>query len=779
MSSPLLAQPCTASSPPCLITGQSDNARDAYNPYETILTSPNLSGGTSLTELAPLLVDTPAPSYGPSNPIYAQPLYVAGITLNSKAPAQSLENCSNLTVAGKPGCNMLLVGTLYDSLWAFNADTGQTIFSRTGMWSDCGTGGGVAVHGTGGLGSLNFGGIVATPVVDVTLSPPAMFLTDLCVDSQSRPHWFLHEVDITNQLQDVPGSGSPVEIAGSSGTYTFSAGNDLQRLGLLEVQNPGGTPANVIYIGFGSAVPEAGNTTTGKSYPYHGWLFGYSTTGPNNQLVQDFVYNSTGATDSSSTSCNTNAPLCGSKCKAGQYENQPNWCGHGGGIWMSGRGPAASSINGVSRAFVGIGNGGFQSGAANAGESIVGFTSSTTGVNGTPSDSFTPQGGPLNPFTPGMLAKADCPAEKGGASAPCPYTFDYLNENDMDMSVGGMLLFEGANQDNWLLTADKSGAGYLLNQESLGGFTQNDTGNQFPFLAAASPCWNLNVRSDDCHRVTSFSTYPSASGTRYFYYWPYHEPLNSVQFSNNAPVSGIGKIVTAGSAPPYTKISLRTTCTLNSASAPCLNNQLVAGSTLTAGSQSQTVVSVTQTALTVTPGFSAPLSTDKWTYKGYLVSPQYATIPADATTVDYPGGQLEVTSNNGSGGVVWGLITEQTAPADPPVQPCATLTAMLNAYDAVTLQQIWSSYNTSTDSGPCDGPCFTIMPPPGSSCQPTASTFGLPVIVNGAVYIPTYQINGSQADANCTASAPCSGLIVYCGTGATACGGQWQRAAKR
>src|SRR5580700_6266617 len=103
---PLHAQPCAAGGPPCVKTGQYSNARDAYNPAEAVLTSGNLTSGTTLTHPPPLLVDTPPASISNVIPIYAQPLYIAGISLSPNAPQQSLENCANLTVNGQPGCNM-------------------------------------------------------------------------------------------------------------------------------------------------------------------------------------------------------------------------------------------------------------------------------------------------------------------------------------------------------------------------------------------------------------------------------------------------------------------------------------------------------------------------------------------------------------------------------------------------------------------------------------------------------------------------------------------------
>ena len=195
---------------------------------------------------------------------------------------------------------------------------------------------------------------------------------------------------------------------------------------------------------------------------------------------------------------------------------------------MSGRGPAANTVNGVSHTFVGVGNGGYQTAAANWGSSVLSFpVSAAAGIGTAPSDSFTPQGGPNMPFTSPILAGSSCPATLGGAAIQCPYTFETMNENDWDMSISGILLFQDASLNNWLVTVDKSGAGYLLNQNSLGGFTQNDTGNHFPFIAGASPCWTLGVPSDECDRVVSLAYFKGsgASSPRYIYYWPYQQLL--------------------------------------------------------------------------------------------------------------------------------------------------------------------------------------------------------------------------------------------------------------
>jgi len=102
--------------PPCVLTGAYGNLRQGYNAYETVLTPSTV---TNLAQQTPLIVDL-----GPSsatNEILAQPLYVAQIPT-------SLTNCPS-------PCNMLVVVTLSSSVFAFNADTGAVIWSRTGTSS--------------------------------------------------------------------------------------------------------------------------------------------------------------------------------------------------------------------------------------------------------------------------------------------------------------------------------------------------------------------------------------------------------------------------------------------------------------------------------------------------------------------------------------------------------------------------------------------------------------------------------------------------------------------
>lgn len=142
-ANPLAAQiSCTASGKPCVLTGQYDNERDAYNANETTLVCSSHPCALSLKQVLMssgsnpgtlLLVDPSCPTcsndlpqitsnggtsfyQAVANPIYSQPLYVPGMTVSSPA---STSNCS-------PSCNMLVAATLNGTVFAWNADRGRS-----------------------------------------------------------------------------------------------------------------------------------------------------------------------------------------------------------------------------------------------------------------------------------------------------------------------------------------------------------------------------------------------------------------------------------------------------------------------------------------------------------------------------------------------------------------------------------------------------------------------------------------------------------------------------
>jgi hypothetical protein len=751
------AQSCASTPPPSVLTAQYGSLRQGYNSSETMLTSTCIGNGTvTITQptWSPLQVD-PGPG-GATNVIQAQPLYVSQI---SATPA--LNNCPN-------PCDMLVVPTLGGSVWAFNADTGATIWNDcqvsgctgSALWAeDCGTlpGEGPSLLANGGTGGLPFAGIASTPVIDTAVSPPVIYLTNLCetAPSTGTQQWWIHQLNLYTGADQVPhqqitgstgGSDAADNLTGS--TIPFYAWETLQRAALLQVEVPGANPNNLVYVPFGFG---GGGE---KAAAYHGWVFGYDSS-----LTQQFAFATTtkgwgGGSNTDSPACTANCTCSGGTCTPGSgciasgYIFAPNWCGHAGGIWMSGRGPAANTVSGTSHAYFGVGNGGFQqrnstgtllSTINNWGNSVLDFTLSTSGGSyQTPSEYFTPYGGSSVPLQAPLLSGAN----------PVAKTFEGLSQNDFDMAVGGIMLLDDLGSNHRLLTIDKAGYGYLLTQGNLcgsssgcypgtssgaAGGTTNDPGNLFSFAANQAQCHDHVADDHSCDRVTSMAFYKDGSPP-YLFVWPSYEVLAGLQLSDNTSQTGPGTITATGG----------TTVT---GSGTSFQTHVIPGDALIAGGCTPpscpiiTAVSKTPQQLTISQNLT--VTGASWQYSGYFINPIYDAHPVD-TTVQYPGGGLTVTSNNGSDAVVWGLASLGTG---------APGTGSLYAYDASNLNLIWCS----NASG-----CAT------SNSVFTAPTFAVPTIANGYIYIPTAGITavGTHSGATCAplpVGPVCSGVLVYSG----------------
>ena len=751
-----------------------------------------LSGTVVPTQPAwsPLVIDpVVAPGTPPPNGVYAQPLWV-------KAISTSLPACNP--------CNMLVVATLGGGLYAFNggdgtSNSGALIWSRNAQTSgganttnyfwydDCGLAGSVSYPPNI---SPYTAGLLATPVIDRHPSPPVLYATSACDTTSgvaTTQQWYIHEINLLNG-HDVVTSQAQRQIKGtapsSDGADDATTGSPcpsgqtcipfnpievIQRPALLKVVVPGTSPNPLIYVAFGWGSPYE------KNDAFHGWIFGYDSL-----LNQQFAF----VTTAKGTTLNTDFPACTSGCSAcspytsgssvgctlgggcvpAPYVEQANWCGHAGGVWMSGRGGAASTdSNGVSHAYFGIGNGAFQQNAVsstgallnpieNWGNTIVDFTFSTGGLGTAPSEYFTPYGFGTSPTTV---------QDPLGSSL---YTYQGMNQNDLDLGTSGILLFDDLAGTPRAVTIDKAGYGYLLTQGNLcgstgtsptcypgasagsPGFAANDPGNVFPFIANQYPCINGSLPIL-CDRTTSMAFYPDGSPERLFF-WPNTgdstkpEALTSLALSGNLPITHAG--ATIGS-------SGTTVC----GSGTTFTQWVIPGDTLTdTGSanpgQSRIVTSVvSDTQLQIGQAFtsnigsysgSCPCSStpDTLSYNGYFVNPMYDTHPSDG--VEYPGGTVAVTSNGGTDAVAWGLAN------------MVGVNGTLLAYDAASLHLLWCSSALYS----CD-----------SSSAFKTSLFAVPTIVNGYAYVPTSGItkvpSTSHAYATCTSSAPCYGVLVYSG----------------
>ena len=201
-----------------VLTAQYDTFRTGSNPQETTLSPANVNLN-SFGKLFSVAVD----GY-----VYAQPLYV-----------------SASAIAGL-GHNTLIVATMHNSLYAFDAD-----FGGAPLWS-VNFGPSVAIA-RDYLGPET--GILGTPVIDAARH--AVYVVALNSDG-----WRLHAIDLLTHTEK---AGSPVLIGGSvsgsgddnvNGVVTFNANQHLQRAALVLANNR-------VYVTF---------TSYADTDPYHGWI---------------------------------------------------------------------------------------------------------------------------------------------------------------------------------------------------------------------------------------------------------------------------------------------------------------------------------------------------------------------------------------------------------------------------------------------------------------------------------------------------------------------------
>lgn len=216
---------------PAFPTSHNDNTRSNANTNETLLTPLNVNSG-SFGHLLSLPVDYQ---------VMAQPLYVPQVNF----PGQGTHNA-------------LYVVTQNDSVYAFDADSGEV------LWNVSLAGGGAPASGSllpcGTLGGFNKEGIVGTPVID--LNANTMYLVAKTAINGTVMH-FLHALDITTGL-DQQSMNSPVQIIAKSVSLK---GHVTNFTSLHQKNRPGALLLNgVLYLGFGSNGCNDSNS---------GWVLAY------------------------------------------------------------------------------------------------------------------------------------------------------------------------------------------------------------------------------------------------------------------------------------------------------------------------------------------------------------------------------------------------------------------------------------------------------------------------------------------------------------------------
>ncbi len=267
-----------------VVTYKNDVARTGENLTETTLTPANVNS-TTFGLLRALTVD---------GKVDAQPLYL-----------------SHLSVSGVLR-NVVFVATENDSLYAFDADTGAT------LWQVRLLGLGESPSGTHGCDQVEpMIGITSTPVIDRRAGAHGTIYL-VAMSNGGADHQRLHALDVTSGAELL---GGPKEItatynvpaAAGGGTRSFDPGQYEERAALL-LSN------GVIYTSWTSHCDFS---------PYTGWIIAYSQASLAQTAVLNVAPNGTGS----------------------------GFASAGPAIWMSGGGPAADAAGNV---YLLTGNGAFE-----------------------------------------------------------------------------------------------------------------------------------------------------------------------------------------------------------------------------------------------------------------------------------------------------------------------------------------------------------------------------------------------------------------------------------
>lgn len=286
------AQTSTAVNVP---TWRYNNEHSGANTHETLLTTANVNTN-SFGKLFSVAVN----GY-----VYAQPLYVSGITM-----ADGLVH------------NVIYVATEHDSVYAFDADTnggtnGQPLWQASMLDTAHGAAAGATTVPSTDLGTHDIVpevGITSTPVYD--LSSQTLYV----VAKSKENGIYIQRIHALNMLTGAERSNSPSQpisatVMGSGngssgGQLPFSAMWQMNRVALSLFQG-------YLYIAFGSH---------GDNGPWHGWVMAYDAT----TLQQTGV-------------------ICLS----------PN--GFGNGIWGAGAALPIDTVSSSGRLFLSAGNGSYTS----------------------------------------------------------------------------------------------------------------------------------------------------------------------------------------------------------------------------------------------------------------------------------------------------------------------------------------------------------------------------------------------------------------------------------
>jgi hypothetical protein len=425
-------------STPCVLTYHNDNNRDGVNPNESVLQASTLGTGSSPTPQWMAIVD---------GQIYTQPLYVHQLLLNGVAK------------------NVVYAATENDSVYAWDSDSAgstATVVANVNLNNASDLGSGyteiaapyVDVSSCGSPNIQPEVGITGTPVIDVSVTPPVVYVVSKHedIDSQGNKTFRqkLHGL-AADTLQEIP--GSPLILDTSFATNDapgFSPLYDLQRAGLaLDIS---GTGSSKIWVSWASHCDGT---------PHYGFEieFTYSYTGTPGFVNSYNVFNT-------EATC-TNQPCIG-------------------GIWMGGAAPAIDAKGNI---YFAVGNGGDRyQGEGSYSNSVVRLSDSGFQDYYSPPDYDALNRGHVavactNPNPP----KCPSPCKLDSTGHYCQLT---LTSGDLDLGAGGVVLLSPSFKLNnpELVAAGKQGMIYVVfsgNMGHLDSHTANPT--EYSCTSATTP----------------------------------------------------------------------------------------------------------------------------------------------------------------------------------------------------------------------------------------------------------------------------------------------------
>jgi hypothetical protein len=406
--------------------------RDGVNSQETALTPTLFSakGGANFGLLAPQAGGATGAVDGL---IYAQPLYLSGVTMASPS-------CSGSQ-------NILLVATMNNSIYAFSWTYTLKPRSYTFLLTQCwmlnlNQPGEFATPFTVvGIGHAGFPcnntipqiGIVGTPVIDTSVNPPVLYSVSAHQTVTSTYTYRLHAINLSTGTEMTNGSSAPYDLSGTFQSST-SALYELQRPGLALFNSSSGT-AN-IYVGFGSFCDTS---------PYSGYIAGLTF----NYGTQTF------------SPVGTNWV----------FDTEAGSVKHEGGIWMGGAAPAVDSAGNI---YFAVANGNWN-GATTFGESVVQLATTSSGL--TPLDFYTP-----NDYVALNQPKSSVTVCSSYNTSSCPAANELtIITGDVDLGAAGLTLISptglntstcGANPE--LIAGGKEGVLYGVCYNPLAGGIPQD-----------------------------------------------------------------------------------------------------------------------------------------------------------------------------------------------------------------------------------------------------------------------------------------------------------------